>query len=59
MKMRCLKNGLAQPRATALFGERDKTKLEIEMTTDEAFEKMFNTGWPKALEIIKSLCEKN
>lgn len=39
--------------------EGDKTKLEIEMTTDEGFEKMFNTGWPKALEIIKSLCEKS
>ena len=34
------------------------TKLEIEMKTDEAFEKMFNTSWPKALGIIKSLCEK-
>lgn len=36
----------------------NKTKLEIEMNTDEAFEKMFNSSWPKALEIIKSLSEK-
>lgn len=34
------------------------TKLEIEITTDETFTKMFDAGWPKALEIIKSLCEK-
>jgi hypothetical protein len=36
----------------------DNTKLGIEMTTDETFSKMFNTSWPKALDIIKSLCEK-
>ena len=36
----------------------DNTKLEIEMTTDEMFSNMFNTSWPKALETIKSLCEK-
>ena len=36
----------------------DKTKLKIEMTVDETFTKMFDTSWPKALEIIKSLCEK-
>ncbi len=35
----------------------ENTKLEIEMITDEAFEKMFNTSWPKALELLKSLCE--
>ncbi len=35
-----------------------KTKLDIEITTDETFTEMFNTGWPKALENIKSLCEK-
>jgi hypothetical protein len=35
----------------------NNTKLEIEMTVDETFSKMFNTSWPKALEIIKSLCE--
>ena len=35
-----------------------KTKLGIEITTDETFTEMFNSGWPKALEIIKSLCEK-
>ena len=37
----------------------NKTKLGIEMTTDETFSEMFNTSWPKALEIIKSLCEIN
>ena len=37
----------------------DHTKLEIEITTDETFIKMFDAGWPKALEIIKSLCEQN
>ena len=36
----------------------NKTKLDIEITTDDTFTEMFNTGWPKALEIIKSLCEK-
>jgi hypothetical protein len=35
----------------------DNIKLEIEMTVDETFTEMFNTSWPKALEIIKSLCE--
>lgn len=35
----------------------DKTRLEIEITTDETFTEMFNKGWPKALEIIKSLCK--
>ena len=34
------------------------TKLEIEITTDETFTKMFDAGWPKSLEIIKSLCEQ-
>ena len=37
----------------------NKTTLEIEMITDEAFTEMFNTSWPKALKIIKSLCEQN
>jgi len=36
----------------------DNTKLAIEMTVDETFTEMFNTSWPKALDIIKSLCEK-
>jgi hypothetical protein len=35
----------------------DNTILEIEISTDETFTEMFNTGWPKALEIIKYLCE--
>ena len=35
----------------------NKTKLDIEISTDDVFSEMFNTGWPKALEIIKSLCE--
>ena len=35
----------------------NKTKLDIEISTDDVFSEMFNTGWPKALGIIKSLCE--
>jgi len=42
----------------SLIETTDKTKLNIEMTTDEAFTKMFDSSWPKAMEIIKSLCEK-
>jgi hypothetical protein len=36
----------------------NSTKLEVEMNTDEVFAEMFNKSWPKALEIIKSLCKK-
>jgi hypothetical protein len=36
----------------------EKTRLEIEMNTDQVFAEMFNKSWPRALEIIKSLCEK-
>jgi len=36
----------------------NNTKLKIEITTNEIFTKMFDAGWPKALDIIKSLCEK-
>lgn len=35
----------------------DSTKLEIEMTVEDTFTEMFETSWPKALEIIKSLSE--
>ena len=33
------------------------TDLKIEMNTDEAFEEMFNTCWPEALENLKALSE--
>ncbi len=33
------------------------TKLEIVMTVDEAFQKMFDGTWPKALEYFKKVCE--
>lgn len=34
-----------------------KTKLEIVMTVDEAFQEMFDTAWPKALQYFKEACE--
>jgi hypothetical protein len=36
----------------------ERKRLEIEMKTDEVFAEMFSKSWPRALEIIKSLCEK-
>ena len=36
----------------------NNTKLDIEITTDETFTAMFDAGWPKALELIKYLCER-
>jgi uncharacterized protein YndB with AHSA1/START domain len=41
----------------SLIEEENKTKLTIEMTTDQAFEKMFNKCWPEALENIKNIVE--
>nr|WP_299342396.1 hypothetical protein [Allomuricauda sp.] len=35
----------------------DITKLEIVMTVDEAFQDMFDTTWPKALNYFKEVCE--
>ena len=37
--------------------EDDTTTLNIEMQTDEAFQKMFDSSWPKALELFKALCD--
>lgn len=38
--------------------EREQiTKLEIVMTVDEAFQEMFDTAWPKALNYFKEVCE--
>lgn len=34
-----------------------KTKLDIVMTVDEAFQEMFDTAWPKALHYFKEVCE--
>ncbi len=34
------------------------TELFIETRTDEAYEKMFSNSWPKALELLKALCEE-
>jgi len=34
------------------------TKLEITMTVDESFQKMFDDAWPKALGYFKEVCEK-
>lgn len=36
----------------------DATTLEIVMTVDEAFQKMFDGTWPKALQFFKEVCEK-
>ena len=35
----------------------DITKLEIIMTVDETFQKMFDDTWPKALGYFKEVCE--
>ena len=35
------------------------TKLVIVVYTHQDFVDMFNSGWPKALLILKALCEKN
>lgn len=35
-----------------------KTRVDVEMATDEAYTDMFNNIWPKALKILKELCEQ-
>jgi hypothetical protein len=35
----------------------EKTTLEVVMEVDEAFQEMFDTAWPKALEYFKEICE--
>nr|WP_279615060.1 SRPBCC domain-containing protein [Desulfonatronum thiosulfatophilum] len=40
-------------------GENGQTELLIEMTTHENFEEMFNAGWPRALELLKAVCESS
>ncbi len=35
------------------------TQIRVIMETDEAFEKMFAESWPKALQLLKELCEKS
>ena len=39
--------------------ENGVTKLTITTEAHESFEKMFAECWPKALELLKDLCEKN
>lgn len=42
-----------------IFEEKDgKTKVTIEMDTNEVFVLMFEKGWPKALKNLKRLCEQ-
>ena len=36
----------------------DKTKLVVDMDINEEFKEMFEGTWPKALQKLKSLCEK-
>lgn len=40
-----------------LHDEDGRTKLEIVIRTDEAFQQMFDSGWPEALQNIKKLVE--
>jgi hypothetical protein len=35
----------------------EKTTLEIVMEVDDAFQKMFDAAWPKALLYFKEICE--
>ena len=37
--------------------QKGVTKLTVITITDEAFESMFTDSWPKALELLKNLCE--
>lgn len=34
------------------------TKMTVVIETDEQFETMFAEGWPKALELLKQVCER-
>jgi len=38
---------------------KDETVLEVEINTHPAWEKMFNDGWPNALQKLKEICEQN
>lgn len=38
--------------------ENGGTKLMINMKTHEQFKEMFDGTWPKALELLKEICEK-
>ena len=38
--------------------ENGYTTLTVEMETNEKFESMFSESWPKALDILKGICEK-
>jgi uncharacterized protein YndB with AHSA1/START domain len=41
------------------FTEKDGvTTLTVDIETTPEWEKMFNDGWPKALQALKELCEK-
>ena len=35
------------------------TELSVTTVTHESFEKMFSEGWPKAIALLKDLCERN
>ena len=43
--------------AYTLTEEGDNTKLLVEIESHEEFHQMFNDSWPKALNLLKSLCE--
>lgn len=34
------------------------TTLEVVMTVDEAFQEMFDSAWPHALQLFKEVCER-
>ena len=38
---------------------KDETVLEVAITTNPAWEEMFNSGWPNALQKLKEICEHN
>lgn len=40
-------------------GENGSTKLSIEMDSNEDFENYFKDTWPKALDTLKTLCERS
>ena len=44
---------------TDIFNEEDGvTQLDIEIQTHKDFVDMFNSGWAKALQMLKELCEQ-
>lgn len=38
--------------------QNGKTKVSVDMDIEEEYEAMFNEMWPKALGLLKDLCEK-